>query len=350
MKNFSEHIINVTSNARDGLKKLEFLSDGENRTLFVVDDKNILVGTITDGDIRRGLLNGQEISNGIEWFMNKKFKYLNEDNNYLKKIKEFRDLDIRLIPLLSNAKKIVKILDLKSTVTLIPASALIMAGGRGERLRPFTDGTPKSMLLVGDKPIIEHNIDNLIRYGITEIFISVNYLADQIVKYFGDGSKKGVTIHYIQENEPLGTIGALSLIKKIENEHLLLMNADLLTNIDFEDFFNFYLDSHSEMCIASIPYKVNVPYAVLQTENNRITSFIEKPSYTYYSSGGIYFLKSKLKEKIPAISFYNATDLMQDMITKQEHVSHYPMLNYWLDIGKPQDYIKAQEDIKHIKF
>jgi len=231
MKNFSEHIISVSENAREGLKKLEFLPDGENRTLFVIDDKNSLMGTITDGDIRRGLLNGQEISNCIEWFMNKNFKYLNEDDNYLKKIKDFRDLDIWLVPLLDNAKTIVKILDLKSTVTLIPASALIMAGGRGERLRPFTDSTPKSMLLVGDKPIIEHNIDSLVRYGITEIFISVNYLADQIINYFGDGSKKGITIHYILENEPLGTIGALGLINKIGNEHLLVMNADLLTSI-----------------------------------------------------------------------------------------------------------------------
>ncbi len=350
MKNFLEHIINVNVNAREGLKKLEFLPDGENRTLFVINGKNSVVGTITDGDIRRGLLNGQEISNGIEWFMNKKFKYLNEEDNYLKKIKEFRNLDIGLVPLLDNTQKIIKILDLKSTVTLIPASALIMAGGRGERLKPFTDTTPKSMLLVGDKPVIEHNIDSLIRYGITEIFISVNYLADQIINYFGDGSKKGITIHYIRENTPLGTMGALGLIDKISNEQLLVMNADLLTNIDFEDFFNFYLDSRSEMCIASIPYTVNVPYAVLQTENNRITSFIEKPSYTYYSSGGIYFLKSKLKEQIPVSNFYNATDLMQDLMTKNEHVSHYPMLNYWLDIGKPRDYMKAQEDIKHIKF
>jgi NDP-sugar pyrophosphorylase family protein len=234
---------------------------------------------------------------------------------------------------------------------MLPAAALIMAGGKGERLKPFTDTIPKPMLIVGDKPIIEHNIDRLISFGITEIFISVKYLKEQIMDYFGDGSTKGVSIKYIIEDTPLGTIGALSLIENIKHEDILVMNSDLLTNVDLEDFFEYYQSHSAEMAVASIPYVVNVPYAVLETNHHEVKSFIEKPSYTYYSNGGIYFLKFSLKSALKSNEFFDATDLMNFVIAKNQNaLVHYPLLCYWLDIGKHQDYIKAQDDIKHLNF
>lgn len=350
MKEYLEHIISDQSDAREALKKLEFIPQNNSRTLFVVNGNNVMRGSVTDGDIRRGLLNGREISESIVNFMNTDFKVVKEDENIIQKIAETKKLGIMFFPIVDENNKILKILDLKLINTVIPATAVIMAGGRGERLRPFTDTVPKPMLVVGDKPIIEYNIDRLIKYGISDIIISVRYLSEVIMEYLGDGSSKGVNITYMHEDDPLGTIGALGLIKGIKTEHILLMNSDVLTNIDFEDFFNHYLSNSSSMCIASIPFQVQVPYAVLDIKDNQILSFIEKPSYTYYSSAGIYLLNKELQNYIPRNEFYNATDLMQNLISKGKKVVHYPMLNYWLDIGKHQDFIKAQEDVKHLIF
>lgn len=350
MKDSHSHIVIGNASAREALQKLELIGDNYSKTLFVTNEDHTMIGTITDGDIRRGLLSGKEISQMISLFMNTEFKFIGHEENMILRISESKKLGIFFIPILDGEGKIIKVLDLKTINTVLPATAVIMAGGRGERLRPFTDTIPKPMLMVGDKPIIEHNIDRLIKYGISQIYISVRYLSDKIINYLGDGSSKGVSIEYVHEDAPLGTIGALGKIKNIANEHILLMNSDVLTNIDYEDFFKHYLANDSSMCIASIPYQVQIPYAVLDIKDHQILSFIEKPSYTYYSSGGIYFLNKDLQNFIPREEFYNATDLMQNLISKGRKVVHYPMLNYWLDIGKHQDYIKAQEDIKHLNF
>lgn len=349
MIKYHEHIVLKDDEARTALKILDQLPDSASRTLFVVNAESVMVGSVTDGDIRRGLLNGLEISQNIELFMNIRFKYIQDTQNNIALIKKFKKANIMLIPRLDEQFKILEILDLNFTRTLLPFTALLMAGGRGERLKPFTDSTPKPMLKIGNKPILEINIDRLISYGITEIYISVKYLKEQIMDYFGDGSTKGINIYYLEENDPLGTLGALANIESISHEDLLVMNSDLLTNIDFEDFYNFYNEHRATMALASIPYHVSIPYAVLDTNNHLVESFSEKPTYTYYSNGGIYLMKFALKKHITKGEFYNATDLMDKIILeKDQSLVHYPLLTYWLDIGKHQDFIKAQEDIKHI--
>jgi dTDP-glucose pyrophosphorylase len=349
MLNYQEHIVNQNEKARHALRILDELPDSVSRTLFVVNDNLEIVGSLTDGDIRRGLLNEAEISQEIKVFMNKSFKYLKDDDQKLDLIKAYRKADIKLIPLVDEQFKIIQIIDLRKTRTILPLTALIMAGGRGERLKPFTDTVPKPMLVVGQKPILEHNIDRLVSFGISTIYISVKYLKEQIMDYFGNGESKGITIKYIVEEEALGTLGAFSLISEIAHEDVLVMNSDLLTNIDYEDFYNFYKEANAQMALASIPYVVNIPYAVLQTNQNQVSSFAEKPSYTYYSNGGIYLLKSALKSHLTCGLHFNATDLMEKIIhSKDLTLVHYPLIGYWLDIGKHQDFIKAQEDIKHI--
>jgi dTDP-glucose pyrophosphorylase len=350
MQDRTQHIVNYNHPARVALKALDILGDNVSRTLFVVDDVKRLVGSLTDGDIRRGLLNGLEISGPIASYMNTDFKFLKNSDDNLELIRSYRKAEINLIPLIDDDYHLLDVLDLKKLRTKLPLAALIMAGGRGERLRPLTEVTPKPMLKVGDKPIIEHNVDRLISYGITDIFISVKYLKDQIMDYFGDGEAKGIHIYYIEEEEPLGTIGALGLIHAIAHEDILVMNSDLLTNIDFEDFYNFYKLNGATMALASVPYHVNIPYAVLETSGHLISSFSEKPSYTYYSNGGIYLMKFDLKHSFEQGQFFNATDLMDNIIADAQcSLVHYPLLGYWLDIGKHNDLIKAQEDIKHIQ-
>ncbi len=350
VNHYKEHYIQTGATAREALKILDQLPDNDTRTLLVLDG-NKMVGTLTDGDIRRGLLSDREISEEVSLYMNRNFKSIKRDDIRPEILKRYRESEIWFLPVLNDDQEIDHVINLKSLRTVIPAAALIMAGGRGERLRPLTEELPKPMLKVGHKPIIETNIDRLILFGIKKFYISVRYLGEKIVEHFGDGSGKGIDIEYLEENEPLGTLGACSLINELKYDQLLVMNSDILTNIDFEDFFNFYQTNDALMCAASIPYNVKIPYGIMKMdERNCITGLVEKPTYTYYANAGIYLLHKNLLNRIPSNQLFNATDLMQQLIDECERLVHYPILQYWLDIGKYEDYVKAQEDFKHIKF
>jgi len=242
------------------------------------------------------------------------------------------------------------VINLRLHRSYLPIDAVIMAGGKGQRLRPLTETTPKPLLKVGDTPIIERNIDRLGIYGIDDINISVNYLGEQLESYFGDGSHKGLNINYVWEDSPLGTIGAVSKIQEFQNDYILVMNSDLLTNIDFESFFMDFLEADADLSILSIPYTVDIPYAVLETDNQRIISLKEKPRYTYYSNGGIYLMKKEVLDRIPKGEFFNATDLIEELIEDNKFVKTYPLVDYWLDIGNHDDFKKAQSDVHRIKF
>ena len=241
------------------------------------------------------------------------------------------------------------VLDLERIKAILPLECMIMAGGRGKRLSPLTDTVPKPMLPLGSKPIIEHNIDRLISFGIQKIYISVKYLGNQVKEYFGDGSSKGIAIEYIWEDEPLGTAGALSLVDRFDTDHVLLMNSDLFTDVDFEDLYLDLINQNADMAVASTEYKVDVPYAVFETEENKVVNFKEKPSYVYYSNAGIYILKRELIEKIPKNEFFDITDLMEDLVNEGGKLIHNPITGFWIDIGSPVDYKQAQEFVKHIE-
>lgn len=347
MKSLENNIIPLSTSGREALIHLD-KGIVEYKTLFIVDQRGVLFGTLTDGDIRRGLIAGKDIDSSVENFMFHNFRYLFDGKSSLEEIETLRKNKIALVPILDSEKKLIKIFDLAAKKSLLSVDAVIMAGGRGERLKPLTNTKPKPLLKVGDKPIIEHNIDRLIYYGIDNITISIKYLGEQVIEAFGDGQNKGAKINYITEDTPLGTLGAVSLIENFRHEYVLVMNSDLLTNIDFEDFYQTCLNTNADIAIATVPYTVNVPYAVLEVENSRIRNFKEKPSYTYYSNAGIYLIKREVLNLIPKGAFYNATDLMELLIQKNQNVISYPILGYWLDIGKHEDFIKAQEDIKHI--
>jgi dTDP-glucose pyrophosphorylase len=349
MKSLDNNIIQLSTSGREALIQLDRAKLGA-KTLFIVNEIGTLLGTLTDGDIRRGLIVGKDIDASVENFMNQDFRFLYENHFSLSDLNFLRQNKINLVPIIDKNRTLIKIFDLADRKSLLPVDAVIMAGGRGERLKPLTDTVPKPLLRVGDKPIIEHNIDRLIYFGIDNITISIKYLGEQLKEAFGDGQEKGARIGYITEDQPLGTIGAVSLIEDFQNENVLIMNSDLLTNIDFEDFYQSFLEHDADIAIATVPYKVNVPYAVLEVENSRIRDFKEKPSYTYYSNAGIYLVKKDILKLIPKGCHYNATDLMELLLKNDQNVISYPILGYWLDIGKHEDYIKAQADIKHILF
>jgi len=182
------------------------------------------------------------------------------------------------------------------------------------------------------------------------IFISINYLGEQIKEYFNNGSDRNVDIKYIEEDEPMGTLGAVSKINDFEHNYILITNSDLLSNINYEDFFVDFIEKNADMSVVTIPYNVNVPYAVLETNNNQVLNFKEKPTYTYYSNAGIYLVKKSILSSIPENTFYNATDLMEQLLKSSHNIISFPLIGYWLDIGNPDDYKKAENDIKMIKF
>jgi dTDP-glucose pyrophosphorylase len=345
MKNFTTYTIYKQSSCLEALKKLDI--ETSNQTLFVVDKNDRLIGTVTDGDIRRGLIRGLTIETEIQQFSHPNFSSINGEI-IVSEIRRLKKEGIKVLPKLNKSGQIEKVYDLSRLNSILPLHAVIMAGGRGERLRPLTDHTPKPMLILGDKPIIEHNIDRLISFGIETITISVRYLSDQIINYFGDGSAKGITINYIEEDAPLGTIGCLSMIKNIVQEAVLVLNSDIFTSIDFEDFYLNFHNSTADMAVASIPYSVDIPYAIMELDDDRITSFKEKPKNTYYANAGIYLIKKTHIELIPLDSFFNATDFMDCIIAKNGKLIHWPIAGYWIDIGQQDDYNKAKEIIKHL--
>ncbi|MCK8480542.1 nucleotidyltransferase family protein [Psychroserpens algicola] len=348
MVNFRDHLITTGTSIRDALKRLDVLA--RDAIVFVVDEEGRLKGSLTDGDVRRGLLKGITIEEPVSEIIQDHPKFIRKGARDVRQIIAYRNENFRIIPVIDAQDKVVNIVNFRFMRSYLPIDAIIMAGGRGQRLRPLTDTTPKPLLKVGDKSIMEHNVDRLALYGIDDFWFSVKYLGDQIVDYFGDGTDKNRSIHYVWEDEPMGTIGSVSKIDNFEHEHVLVSNSDVLTNLDYEDFYLDFLSKEADFAVVTIPYNVSIPYAVLETSNGHVMDFKEKPTYTYYSNGGIYLMKRSVLEYIPKNTHFNATDLMEKLISENKKVVSYPLVGYWLDVGKHEDFEKAQRDINTIKF
>ncbi len=349
MENTQGNIISDTYTVRQALAVLDKIGIVGN-VLFVINDAGQLTGTITDGDIRRGLLKNLDVNSPAIQTANKDFYFAYDEKDNIETIKKIKSKGVRFVPLLNQNKELIKVINTDNFKGFLPIDVFIMAGGKGARLMPLTKDCPKPMLKVGNKPIIEHNIDRLTAFGVNNYTISVNYLGYVIRDYFEGGEKKEINIAYVEEKEPLGTLGSISLVSAFSSEYILVMNSDLLTDIDYSDFFEDFISTGADVSIASIPYYVDIPYAVLETgKDNRVKSLKEKPKYTYYSNAGIYLIRKSVLQQVPFNQFYNATDLIEDVIKNEGKVTSYPILSYWLDIGKMPDYLKAQEDIKHLR-
>lgn len=346
--NFKKHLINSDSTIKSALESLSNI--GVETILFAINDKGQLIGSLTDGDIRRGLLKGSSLNSSILEIINPNPKYIRKDSYSIDEINKLRDNNYMVVPVVNSSDIILNIISFRSLSSYLPIDVVIMAGGLGSRLKPLTDKTPKPLLKIGDKTIIDYNIDRLINFGVDDFWISVRYLADQIKDHLGNGNSRNVSIEYVSEDNPLGTIGAVSKINNFRHDYVLVTNSDILTNLNYESFFKDFIDKDADMSVVTIPYDVEIPYAVMETKTNKILSFIEKPTYTYYSNGGIYLIKKSILKNIPKNKLFNSTDLMELLLEKKLNLISYPMRNYWLDIGKPKDYLKAQNDIKHIKF
>ncbi len=345
MKN--NHLIDNTASI---LKAMEKLNNLPNLPVLFVTQSGTITGTLTDGDIRRGFINGLQLQDSIEKFMHRDFHFLRDGEDNFSKLKEFRKRRIKAVPLLDKSGKLIKIYNFTEIKSILPVDAVIMAGGKGVRLRPLTETTPKPLLKVGTKEIVAYNFDRLYQYGIINQHITVNYLGEQIEAYCKRYPNSNINFDIVYEPKMLGTAGALRLVNYFGNDTILLMNSDLLTNIDYEDFYKTFVKKKADMMVASIPYDVTLPYAVFESEGRRVKSLKEKPSYTHYANAGIYLFKKKLLDLVPENVSYNATDFMEDVIAQGYDLLHYPIRSYWLDIGKHVDFEKAQKDIAHINW
>lgn len=350
MTDFEKFTFSEKGTAREALQLINKIAI-PNMAIFLVNDKKQLVGSLTDGDIRRGLLKGLTIDASIHSFMNESSKCFVEGENNFEKANKYKEAGMRFIPVIDTKRTILNVIDLDKIRSVIPADVILMAGGKGERLKPLTDTIPKPMLKIGEKPIIVRNLERLAIYGIKKFYISVRHMAEQIETGIKQYPIENATIEFVREENPLGTIGSVKLIKTFFNDTILLMNSDLLTNINFQEFYKQFIDSKSDMLVATVPYYVDVPYAIMDIdENDGVKSFKEKPRYTYYSNAGIYLFKKELIDLIPDNEPFDATHFMEAVIAKNKKLTSFPILDYWLDIGRIEDFYKAQEDVKHISF
>ena len=347
--NYRKHLILSGSTINQALIQLDKLSI--DAILFIVDNKDKLLGALTDGDIRRGLINGISVNQPVDIIIQKYPRFIRRGETDITKLIEYREGNFRIVPVLDENDQIINIINFRLIKSYLPIDVVIMAGGRGQRLGPLTNNTPKPMLKIGNTPIIEHNITRLSNFGIKEFWISINYLGEQIQEYFGNGNGRNINISYVREDMPLGTIGSISKIEKFHHDYVLVSNADILTNLDYEHFFLEFTLKLADFAVVAIPYQVTIPYGVMETsEGNNISNFKEKPTYTYYSNGGIYLMKKDVLKFLPKDTHYNATDLIELLIAKKKKVIAYSLEGYWLDIGNPEDFEKAKKDITRIKF
>lgn len=340
--------INGSSSLLEALKKIDSLSN-KSLTLFVLDNENKVKGTLTDGDIRRYLVSGGQLQDESSMAMHTNFSFVSVgEKNIVAKLRELKYRDITIVPILDNEGCIYNIYDLSSYKSHLPIDAVLMAGGKGERLRPLTENTPKPLVKVGEKCIIDYNIDRLIEYGVKNINVTVNYLKEQIHEHFAT-PRNGIKVATVEEPKFLGTIGSIQFIKEFHNDTILVMNSDLFTNIDFEDFYLHFKENDAMMSVAAIPYNVSIPFGILDLEGRNIKGLLEKPKYNYFANGGIYLIKREALEFIPKDEFFNATDLIESLISQGECVIRYPLNGTWIDIGQHADLEKARTLVKHLK-
>ncbi len=344
----NQHLISQELTLLDALERINSIRTGP-LVLFVVNSEQQMVGTLTDGDVRRALIRGIVIERPIYEAMQRNFNFLRKGvNDDVINIRHQRDLMMKLVPILDAESKIVEIIDLEKYRTKLPVDAVLMAGGKGERLRPLTEKVPKPLIKVGNKCIIDYNVDRLLTYGLKHIHVTVNYLGEQLEEHFKT-ERDGVKVRCVREPKYLGTIGSIKFVEDFHNDTILVMNSDLFTSIDYEDFYLHFKQHDAEMSVAAVPYSVSVPYGIFDLEGRNIKGLIEKPKYNYYANAGIYLIRRSVINEIPNGEFFNATDLIEKLIAENKKVIRYPLNGTWIDIGTPQEYQKAQDLVKHIK-
>ena len=331
------------------LDALDILDKEALRVVLVINDKGCLIGVVTDGDIRRGLLNKLSLNDEISTVMNTSpiTATLGTSREQLIELMELKG--ILSIPLVSESGVVVGLETLQDILShpLVKNPVFIMAGGFGTRLRPLTDNCPKPMLKIGDKPILETVIRSFIKAGFVNFYISTHYMPEQIQDHFGNGEEYGVSIQYVYEEQPLGTGGALGLLPDDLPKELpiIMINGDVLTKVDFKRLLDFHLENDADATMCVREYDYQIPYGVINGEGNKITSMVEKPVQRFFVNAGIYVVSPRVINSVPKNYNIDMPTLLEQHMKEREKVLMFPIHEYWLDIGRMDDFNRAQMDI-----
>ncbi|NTS75362.1 CBS domain-containing protein [Catenovulum sp. SM1970] len=328
------------------ISAMEILDKQSLRIILVLDGDGNLLGTLTDGDIRRAILNNISLETSVDKIMNAKPTTVNKGTN-LKKIKRImQERDLLQIPVLEKGR-LVDLVSLKDLLKPVKQlnPVLLMAGGFGRRLGDLTKTCPKPMLKIGSKPIMETILESFVEAGFVNFYISVHYLPEVIRDYFGNGEQWGINITYIEEPKPLGTAGGLGLLPKLESSlPLIIMNCDLLTKLDFSNLLSFHYENNASLTMCARQYEYQIPYGVINTESGEVTGISEKPISTHFVNAGIYVIEPSLLNEISGDEYLDMPDLINNYLEMGRSIQVFPIHEYWLDIGKIDDFQKAQHD------
>ena len=333
------------------------LNQNERGIVLVTDDERRLLGTITDGDIRRAILAGSGLDTQVRDLLTKKPESLYPEPitapvgaNPDELLRLMRKYVVQQIPIVNQDDRVVDLVTMEDLLTddSLPLQAVIMAGGFGTRLRPLTEDLPKPMLPIGDQPVMELMLERLGRAGIKRVNITTHYLPEKIREHFGDGQLFGVELKYVNEERPLGTAGAIGLMEPADTP-LLVINGDILTKVDFKAMLKYHRKHKADLTVGVRQYDLEVPYGVLECEGPYVRGLKEKPKYHFLVNAGIYLLAPSVYQYIPAGERFDMTDLIERLLEDERLVASFPIVEYWLDIGEPSDYQQAQEDLRNGK-
>lgn len=339
MKSIEKIIIPVNATIKQAMR---IISDGTLKIAIAVNKKGQLLGTLTDGDIRRGFLNGLNLNSSVKSIIFKKPIIVKKNDSEENILKLALSRQIYQIPVVDKNRKVIGVHILDEFIKIKNKSnkVVIMAGGRGMRLRPLTKNIPKPMLKVGNKPILQIIIEKFKKSGYKNFIICVNYKSKIIKDFFGDGSKFGVKIEYIDEKKRMGTAGALSLFKLKPKKPFFVINGDLLTNLDFEKLIDFHHEHNSKATMCISEYNIKSPYGEVKLDVENIITIAEKPVHKFFVNAGVYVLDPSCIDLVPK-KFYDMTSLFKKIIINKNKVVSFPIGEYWLDIGRFNDYKKA---------
>jgi dTDP-glucose pyrophosphorylase len=330
-------------------RAIQVLNKESLRIVLVVDHDERLVGTITDGDIRRAILKKLSVNTPLSQFMFKKPITVSVENTKEEILSKMKDLDILQIPVVNDFKKVCGLETIQHLLekNRYDNAVFLMAGGLGKRLYPLTENFPKPLLKVGNKPILENIMEQFINSGFHNFYISTHFKSDMVKDYFGDGSKWDVTIKYVHEEIPLGTAGGLGLLpKNISNLPILMMNGDILTKIDFVELLRFHLKHGDEATMCVREYDFQVPYGVIEIKDQNVASIQEKPIHKFFVNAGVYVLSKSLVESIDGKTHIDMPQLLEKRIHQSKKVKIFPIHEYWMDIGVMEQFDQAQIDAK----
>jgi dTDP-glucose pyrophosphorylase/predicted transcriptional regulator len=347
MKNYKNVTLHPNSTIKEALR---IIDSGAMKLAIILDENEKLVGTVTDGDIRRGLLGGLSLDDSVEGIIFKTPTVCRIEDTKERILEIAIEKKLYQIPIVDNNGKLIGIEEVDELLKAKNKSnkVVLMVGGLGTRLYPLTKNTPKPMLKVGDKPILETIILNFKKYGFTNIILSVSYKSEIIENYFGDGSKFGVNIEYIHEEKRMGTAGALSLMKEKLKEPFFVMNGDLLTNINFEHMMDYHSQNNSIGTMGVREYDFQVPYGVVNVDGINIKSIEEKPVHNFYVSGGVYILSDEVLQYIPQNEYFDMPTLFEKIIADGRKSISFPIREYWLDIGRMEEFEKANNEYHEV--